>query len=152
MRNALILLLLLVTWAGAKEAPRATLVSTPPPVKSIWTEEESKAYFDPTPTPLESPASGTESTDVVPGHPVMLAMLIAMVILAMFIIGVINYTKREPYPEREPQYENEQIKQINFDDLERPMTNPDRTLVVREKPYIPVAVQFEIDTDFFAST
>jgi SpoVK/Ycf46/Vps4 family AAA+-type ATPase len=129
MRNTLIFLLL-VTFASAKDAPRAILVSTPTPAPStIWTEEEANAYFDPTPTPIESPVSNntSESTGVAPGQPVMLVMLFAMVILGMFIIGVLNY------PNREPQYENEPIKQIQFDDLERQMNNPDRRLVVREK-------------------
>jgi hypothetical protein len=122
MRNALILLLVMVNCAGAKDAPRATLVSTPPPVKSIWTEEESRAYFDPTPTPIESPISSkaSESTGVEPGQP-MVAILYAMVVLAIFIIiGSVNR------PKREPQHENEPIKQIQFDDLERQKNNPDR--------------------------
>jgi hypothetical protein len=113
---------LLTKWGGT---PAKDTAQAMPTRSTIWTEEESKAYFDPTPTPLESPASGTESNGVLQGKAVTLAMLIAVVILAMFIISALNYAKREPPYENE-QIENEQVKRINFDELDRKMKDNDR--------------------------
>lgn len=165
MKRLLILLLLLVNCAGAKDAPRAELVATPTPTptvyaptvftqkdvdalphgakywyqghlltkwggtqvtpapSTIWTKEESDAYFHPTKNTYldpNNPANATvpnESTGT-PGQPVMQAVFIAGLVQAMFIFGVRN--------KPEPQHREEQIKQINFDDME----NTNRTLVV----------------------
>ena len=60
-----------------------------------------------------------------------------LALLAIFIAIIVG-ARRHP-PNREPQYRNEQIKQINFEDLERKWKNADRALVVRQKPYIEAA-------------
>ena len=53
------------------------------------------------------------------------------VLLAFFGTSIILaiYKGRKPKPE--PQYRNEQIKRINFDELDRKMKDNDRTLVVQ---------------------
>jgi hypothetical protein len=115
----LLLMLIALSHATAKDAPRATLVSTPTP-RTIWTEEESKAYFHPTPTPYpvvktESDGAGT-------------AMLVLLVIFGTSISLAI-YKRRKPKPE--PQYRNGEIRQIKFDELDRKVKDNDRTLVVQ---------------------
>ncbi len=156
--RTLLLLLILVNFAGAKDAPRAELVATPVPTPypvvttgeqyeklnvgdHYWRNGEllEKHWYGPAPTSTHSePVVETPTPESAPGSPLggFVAFIIVVVILFM-VIGTFSHAGSDGRKEEAP------IKYAVLKNVKEPMENTNRSLTVVPREIVAIPDQDE---------
>jgi SpoVK/Ycf46/Vps4 family AAA+-type ATPase len=156
--RTLLLLLILVNFAGAKDAPRAELVATPAPTPypvvttgeqyeklnagdHYWRNGEllEKHWYGPAPTSTHSePAVETPTPESAPGSPLggFVTFILVVVILFM-VISTLSHAGSHGRKEDPP------IKYAVLKNVKEPMENTNRSLTVVPKEIVVIPDQDE---------